>query len=92
MDARDTREEFSLHELALEVLVISLCRNLARVSPELGAAVNTAFSEATGEVENLGFLLGDGTSGQLLTKGAQFIDTMRNAAVGRYAGIPIVQS
>lgn len=85
MEADERVSKLSVQTLALEAFVVSLCRNLANISPELNGAVKAAFADAVDETERLGFLLGDNASGNLMSKGARIIDDMRQAAVGQFA-------
>ena len=79
MDEPSKIEELSAHALALNTVIVSLCCNLARVNPELGAAIRGAFEDAANQAEDLSFLLGDNASQQQFFKGVRIIEAMRGA-------------
>ena len=82
MDVEGEIGDLATQKFALTTVVIALCQYISKISPELAAAVKTAFDDAANHTERIGFIM---TTAPLehFTKSVRIIEEMRAAILGK---------
>jgi hypothetical protein len=82
MNVEGEIQDLASQSLAHTALMMALCQNLSKVSPEFSQAIRTAFDEAANHTETIGFIIKSAPP-QRFTNAVRIIEQIRVAVLGK---------